>query len=65
MTENITDQLSWPTAAEAQNYGFKIQRKNSKAANAESERINIGFIEGKGTITLQRELYLINIWPSF
>ncbi len=42
-------QLNWFTAAETNNRGFTIERKNSKIKKDESEWQAIGFVAGKGT----------------
>lgn len=42
--------LNWMTASEINNFGFEIERASSKTSPIQSWE-NIGFVEGKGTIT--------------
>lgn len=46
--------LAWQTATETNNRGFEIERKNSGVSSQNSEWRKIGFVEGYGTTTQEK-----------
>ena len=48
--------LSWETSSETNNLGFYIERRNSSSTENQTDWIEIGFIEGKGSST-ERNFY--------
>ncbi len=53
--------LSWSTASETNNKGFDVERDISSKGNAESSRWErIGFVDGNGTTTEQKEYSFID-----
>jgi hypothetical protein len=58
-TANLSDSkvyLSWETSSETNNLGFYIERRNSSSTENQTDWIEIGFIEGKGSST-ERNFY--------
>ena len=59
-TANLSDSkvyLSWETSSETNNLGFYIERRNSSSTENQTDWIEIGFIEGKGT-SAERNFYV-------